>query len=153
MPTSGTTYRVKQSVRLYTFIDLVLSADHFCFISVLFAKGGRIPSFGFNYFIKNQKLIFLTSFPVRKVKKSQTPKSLAYAIDMLCRLDDVGSLWATCSLDDLELYILTFVERLETFILNCREVDEYIVSAFTRDEAIAFLRAEPFYFANHNDSS
>ena len=87
-------------------------------------------------------------------KKSQVLyRDLAPFHPFLCRLDDVGSLRATRTFDNLELDILTLIERLEAFVLDCGEMDEYIIAAFARDEAVAFLRTEPFYFANHNDSS
>ena len=87
-------------------------------------------------------------------KKSQVLyRDLAPFHPFLCRLDDVGSLRATRTFDNLELDILTLIERLEPFVLDCREVNENIIPAFASDEAVDFLRTEPFYLANHNDSS
>ena len=87
-------------------------------------------------------------------KKSQVLyRDLAPFHPFLCRLDDVGSLRATRTFDNLELDILTLIERLEPFVLDCREVNENIIPAFASDETVAFLRTEPFYLANYNDSS
>ena len=69
------------------------------------------------------------------------------------RLDNVCGLRAACALDDVEFDILTLIERLEPFILDRREVDEHIVAVLASDESVSLFCAEPFYFADHDDSS
>ena len=69
------------------------------------------------------------------------------------RLDNVCGLRAACALDDVELDVLPLVERLETFILDGGEMNEHIVAVLASDESISLFCAEPFYFADHGDSS
>ena len=52
----------------------------------------------------------------------------------------------------LELDRLTFVERLETVRCNSREVHENLLAVLRRNESVAFLAIEPFYFTCHKKS-
>jgi hypothetical protein len=48
-------------------------------------------------------------------------------------------------LNDFEFYFLAFFQGFEAFCLDCAVVYEYVISAFYLDEAVSFLRVEPFY--------
>jgi hypothetical protein len=45
---------------------------------------------------------------------------------------------------DVELHPLALAQALETLALDCREVDEDVVSAIALDEAVAFSVVKPF---------
>ena len=58
--------------------------------------------------------------------------------------DDLG-LVALTTRHDVELDSLTLIEGLVTVPLNVGEVDEYVVSVLTRDEAVALLGVEELH--------
>jgi hypothetical protein len=57
---------------------------------------------------------------------------------------NVRSLQALRALLDGKFYLLAFVEVAEAIALDSGEVDEYIRTAVTRNETIAFAAVEPF---------
>lgn len=57
---------------------------------------------------------------------------------------NVLSLWSTVSFNNVEFYALAFVQRFETFALDCGEVYEYIASTFNFDETETFFCVKPF---------
>jgi hypothetical protein len=58
----------------------------------------------------------------------------------------VSSCWAFLAIFDSERYFLTFFQRLEAAVLDCREVYEYIFAAVSwGNEAETFLSVKPFY--------
>ena len=59
-------------------------------------------------------------------------------------LDDVGSLRAFLAVYDVERYLLTLIECLEAFALNCAEVNEYVLPVVYGDESVPFALVEPF---------
>ena len=65
----------------------------------------------------------------------------------------VYGLLALVVLLDLELDVLTLGERLEAVGYDTRVVYEYLAALFVKDESVSFFAVEPFYFANHNNSS
>ena len=62
-------------------------------------------------------------------------------------LGDVASLWSLWTIDDLELDRLAFFERAEARTLNCGEVHEYVVAAFTFNESVTLRVVEPLDLA------
>lgn len=69
---------------------------------------------------------------------------------MLLRFYNVSSLRATVTINDIKLYILTFCQRFEAFVLDRRVMYEYIATVFTFNKTITFFCAKPFYFTVHN---
>src|SRR5215207_8658544 len=62
-------------------------------------------------------------------------------------LADVCSLRPLLTLDDLELHLVPLRERFEPRACDCAEVDEYVRTAFSRDEAKSFCVVEPLHGA------
>jgi hypothetical protein len=58
---------------------------------------------------------------------------------------DVLRLKAFRALLDFKLHRLTFIQRLITFLLNCREVYEYVFSRLALDEPVTLRSIEPLY--------
>ena len=50
------------------------------------------------------------------------------------------------SLDDVELYVVPFLQTFISFSLNCSVVYEHIGTIFPSDESEAFRIVEPLYF-------
>jgi hypothetical protein len=61
------------------------------------------------------------------------------------QLDYVLSLKAFRTLDDVELDLVTLVERLETFRLDCGMVYEDVTPGSTADKAVTLLVAKPLH--------
>ena len=65
---------------------------------------------------------------------------------MLAHHDNVGCLWTLWTVGNFELYLIAFIEGLESFSLNGGEVNEDIISVVSGNEPIALLLIKPFYF-------
>ena len=65
------------------------------------------------------------------------------SVSQLLDHDDIARLKALGSLFDIELDLLTFLQILEAFALNRREVDKDIIAAIASEEAIALCSIEP----------
>lgn len=63
----------------------------------------------------------------------------------LLQLYNVLGLRSAVALNHVELYALTFVQRLVAIALDCAEVYEYVIAAFNFDESEALLSIEPLY--------
>src|SRR5436190_3414309 len=61
------------------------------------------------------------------------------------RLGDVSGLWTFLPLDNLELDVIAFRERLEAASLNGAEVDKDIRPSLTRDKAVALGVVKPLH--------
>jgi hypothetical protein len=61
------------------------------------------------------------------------------------QLDYVLSLKALRTLDDVELDLVTLVERLKAFRLDCGMVHEDVTPGSTADKAVTLLVAEPLH--------
>ncbi len=70
----------------------------------------------------------------------------------LAHHDNVRCLWAFWTLGNLELYLITFIQRLEPISLDGREVYEDVISVVSGNEPIALLLVKPFYttFGHYN---
>ena len=71
------------------------------------------------------------------------PPALGQGLD----LGDVAGLRALGTINDLELYCLTFLERPESVALNGGVVDEDITASIALDEPVAFGVVEPLDLA------
>ena len=63
----------------------------------------------------------------------------------LRQLHNVSGLRAFLSVDDVEGYLLAFVEGLEALALNCAEMYEDVLTFVGGDEPVPFGLVEPLY--------
>lgn len=63
----------------------------------------------------------------------------------VANLADVGSLRPPRALNNLKLYFLTFIKRLEALLINRGVVNEYVFATLTLDEPISLLIAKPLH--------
>jgi len=68
---------------------------------------------------------------------------------MPLELGDVRRLRALLALRQVERHPLAFVQSAITLTRDGRVVDEHIITVIAADEAIAFVRVEPFHGAFH----
>jgi hypothetical protein len=68
---------------------------------------------------------------------------------LTCRLTDffeagdLVGLGTLCSLDDIELHLIAFLQALVSFALNGAVVDEHVCPALAAEETVAFCVVEP----------